>query len=124
MYWPNHCQARKSSLRTPSTKSTLRRWKASRKHEEHVATVESLKEARKKLLEGSAADKVMKDLLEQEEAALEKAKKAALSTEVLTCALKIAANTWRITVKERSERATNGAAKAAERKKERLDKIT
>ena len=61
--------------------------------------------------------------MEKEEAAFENAKKNALSTEVLTCALKIAAETWQITVRERGERATNGAAKAEERRKERLEKI-
>ena len=99
------------------------KWGGGAKCEEHVASVESLKAQINLGTEGSAADKALKNLLEQEEVALEKAKKIAPSTEVLTCALKTAAKTWRITVRERGERATNGAAKAEERRKERLEKI-
>jgi hypothetical protein len=93
------------------------------KYEEHVAAVAKLKTMIGMATEGSTIDKTLKDMLEAEETAREKAKKFVPSTEVLTSALKIAAEHWRMTVKERSERAEVGSTKSGERKKERLDKI-
>jgi hypothetical protein len=73
--------------------------------------------------EGSPADKLLKDLLEKEEAALAKAKKGAPPSDILACALRKAAEDWQMTVKERQNRAKTGSAKAEERQKERLEKI-
>jgi hypothetical protein len=94
------------------------------KYEEHVATVESLKAQIKLGTEGSAADEALKDIIAKEEVAMEKAKKHVPSTEVLTCALKVASQTWQMSVKERSDRAKAGKARAEERKRERLEKIS
>ena len=61
------------------------------KHSEKMASVESLKAQMKLGTEGSPADKLLKDLLATEEAALGKAKKGAPTADVLACALKIVA---------------------------------
>jgi hypothetical protein len=90
---------------------------------EKEASVESLKAQIKLGTEGSPADKLLKDLLEKEEAALVKAKKGAPSSDILACALRKAAEEWQMTVKERQNRAKTGSAKAEERQKERLEKI-